>query len=244
MLSTSVKTKVRKTNHKLNETINVPRSVSTYLTDQTNMTESKLFLTFDKSGKVSSPYSGPDPQILPFPPELIARVLGYVDRPCDKRNARLVCKGFAAAGLSSLTSKVHFSTSLIGIDYSSKVPHLSSPTLEIAMHPVVSKYITTMVCEGTQLSDSFLAFPVFQDWCLTLCKPQTLWPLENLHSIYTTRYAQEGWLTKEGEDQKIFRRALEKFPKLDCILFRDIKTNGPRDWPRPTWPLAIPKGDL
>ena len=212
-----------------------------------------LLLTFDESGKVSSRYkrgsdvsrySGPDPQILPFPPELVARILGYVDRACDKRNARLVCKGFAAAGLSSLTSKVYFSTSLIGIDYSSKIPQFSSPTLEIAMHPIVSKYITTMVCEGTQLSTSFLTLEAFQDWWLTLCKPRTLWPIEMIHNIYTSRYAQEDWITRRGEDQKIFCRALENFPKLDCIWFRDIKTNGPRDWPRPTWPSAIPEGDL
>ena len=212
-----------------------------------------LLLTFDKSGKVSSRYkvssdlsrySGPDPQILPFPPELVAQILGYVDRACDKRNARLVCKGFAAAGLSSLTSRVYFSTSLIGIDYSSEVPQCSNPTLEIAMHPVVSKYITTMVCEGTQLSNSFLTFQAFQDWWLTLCKPQTLWPIEKIHNIYTSRYAQEDWIIKVGEDQKIFCRALENFPKLDCIWFRDIKANERRDWPRPTWPSAIPKGDL
>ena len=217
------------------------------------MTRSVLLLTFDESGEAFSRYkvgsdvsrySGPDPQILPFPPELVARILGYVDRACDKRNARLVCKGFAAAGLSSLTSKVYFSTSLIGVDYSSKVPRFSSPALDIAMHPVVSKYITTMVCEGTQLSTSFLTFKAFQTWWLSLCKPRTLWPIEKIHHIYTSRYAQENWMTKRGEDQKIFCSALEHFPKLDCILFRDIKTSGPRDWPRPTWPSAIPKGDL
>ena len=208
------------------------------------MTKNLPKLTFDKSSKASSRYSGPDPQILPFPPELVARILGYLDRACDKRNARLVCKGFAAAGLSSLTSKVHFSISLIGIDYSSNILHFSSPTLEIAMHPVVSKYVTTMVCEGTRLSDTFLTFKAFHGWWLTLDKPQTLWPLEKIHNIYTSRYDQEDLIIKRGEDQKIFSRALENFPKLDCIRFSDIKMNGPQDWPRPTWPSAIPTGDL
>lgn len=212
-----------------------------------------LLLTFDQSGraiscsKVSSDvsrYSGPDPQILPFPPELIARILAYVDRACDKRNARLACKGFAAAGLPSLTSKAYFSTSLIGIDYSSGVPHFSSPTSEIAMHPVVSKYITTMFCEGTQLSESFLDFTAFQSWWLTLSNSQTSWPLEKVHSIYTSRYAQEYSIIKDGEDQKIFCRALENFPKLDCVWFRDVITNGPQDWPRPTWPMNRPTRDL
>ena len=208
------------------------------------MTKSLLLLTFDKSSKAFSHYSGPDPQILPFPPELVARILAYLDRACDKRNARLVCKGFAAAGLSSLTSKVHFSTSLIGIAYSSNILHFSSPTLEIAMHPVVSKYVTTMVCEGARLSDAFLTFKAFQAWWLTLCKPQTLWPLEKIHNVYTSRYDQEDLIIKRGEDQNILSRALENFPKLDCIWFRDIQTNGPQDWPRLTWPSAIPIGDL
>lgn len=130
-----------------------------------------LVLTFEKSANdlsrskvVSSMshYSGPEPQILPFPPELVVRILGYLRKKCDKRNARLVCKGFAAAGLSSLTSKVHFSTSHIGIDYSSEIPHFSSKSLEIAMHPIVSKYITTLVCEGTQLETSHLPIERFQ----------------------------------------------------------------------------------
>ena len=208
------------------------------------MTKSVRLLILDESKKDSSRYSGPDPQLLPFPPELIVRILVYVDRACDKKNARLVCKGFAAAGLSSLTSKVHFSTSLIGIDYSSDKPHCSSPTLEIAMHPVVSKYITVMVCEGTQLSTDLLTYEPFRNWWRTLCTPPSVWPIEMHFNSYASRYAQEEWIIREGEDQKIFCRALENFPKLDCIWFRDIKTNGPQDWPRPTWPLALPKGDL
>lgn len=136
------------------------------------MLTNTLVLRFDESANdlgryevVSSisRYSGPEPQILPFPPEIVVRILGYLGENCDKRNARLVCKGFAAAGLPSLTSKVHFSTSHIGIDYSSETPLLSSKFLEIAMHPVVSKYVTTLVCEGTQLKDSYLQLERFQD---------------------------------------------------------------------------------
>ena len=203
-----------------------------------------LLLTFDQS---DSPYSGSDPQILPFPPELVTKIVSYVDRACDKRNARLVCKGFAAAGLSSLTSKVYFSTSLIGIDYSSKGPHFSSPTLEIAIHPVVSKYITTMVCDGAQLPRNYLVLKVFQDLWLSLGKPRTGWPIEKIHNSYISRYAQEDTITKDGEDQKIFCRALQNFPKLDCIWFKDVKKNKFQDWPRHTWPSAaplVPQGDL
>ena len=217
------------------------------------MTKSVLSLTFDKSGKVLSRYkegsmprrySGSDPQVLPFPPELVARILGYLDRACDKSNARLVCKGFAAAGLPSLTSKVYFSTSLIRIDHLSKDPHCSSPTLEIAMHPVVSKYITTMVCEGTHISPCLLEFETFHDWWLTLRKPRVEWSIETLYRSYRLRLAQEEGITQKGEDRKIFWKALKNFPKLDCIKFRDNKTDGHGDWPRPSWPSAIPKGDL
>ena len=209
------------------------------------MTKSVRLLTFDEPRNDSSRYSGPDPQLLPFPPELVVRILAFVDKACDKKNARLVCKGFAAAGLSSLTSKVHFSTSLIGIAYSSeKDPLFSSPTLEIAMHPVVSKYITAMVCEGTQLSTNLLTYEAFRNWWLTLCKPPSVWPIEMHYNNYASRYFQEELIISRGEDQKIFCRALENFPKLDCVWFRDIKTNGPQDWPRPTWPLELPKGDL
>ena len=201
-----------------------------------------LLLTFDES---DDPDAASDPRKnFPFPPELVARILNYVDRACDKRNARLVCKGFAAAGLSSLTSKVHFSTSLISIDHSEEGPHFSSPTLEIAMHPVLSKYITTMVCEGTQLSTNYLVFKAFQDLWLSLDKPRTVWPIETIHNIYTSRYLQEAQMTESGEDQKLFYRALRNFPKLDCIWFRDVKKNELRDWPRLTWPSAVPQGDL
>lgn len=122
-----------------------------------------LVLTFDKSANDLSHYAGPEPQILPVPPELVVQILGYLDKKCDKRNARLVCKGFAAAGLSSLTSKAHFSTSHIGPDYSSKIPHFSSPFLEIAMDPVLSKYITEVVCESSKLDTSYLQIQKFQN---------------------------------------------------------------------------------
>ena len=216
------------------------------------MTETVLLLTFnqDASGvsrcKVASDisrYSQPEPQILPFPPELVVRILGYLDRACDKKNARLVCKGFAAAGLSTLTSTVYFSNSLIGIDFSSKDAHLTSPTLEIAMHPVVSKYITTLVCEGTPLSKPHQNVVDFQNWWALLCKPQTLWPVDMIYNLYSTRYASEAWMIKSREDQKIFCTALEKFPKLDCMVIRDVISSWGQDWPRPTWPDAAPRGD-
>ena len=74
--------------------------------------------------------------------------------------------------------------------------------------------------------------------------PRTLWPIDKIFNIYVSRYAQEDWISRTGEDQRIFCRALENFPKLDCVMITDIKMDGPRDWPRPTWPLAVPQGDL
>lgn len=190
-------------------------------------------------------YSGPEPQTLPFPPELVVRALSYLDQIDDKKNARLVCKGFAAAGLYSLTSTVYFSTSLIEIGYSSNVPHFSSRTREIVMHPVVSKYITKMVCDGTQLPIPYLELSTFQDWWATLGKSQTSLPIENIHSVYTSRYRQENVIIAKGEDRKIFRTALKQLVNLKCIVFTDVAVDEQsRELPRPNWPLAAPTGDL
>lgn len=190
-------------------------------------------------------YSGPEPQTLPFPPELVARTLSYLDQTCDKKNARLVCKGFAAAGLTSLKSTVYFSTSLIHIGYRSKVPSYSSSTQEVAMHPIVSKYITKLVCDGTQLPDSYLQLRAFQDWWATLGKTPGPWPIQDIHSIYTSRYRQEKWIISKVEDRKIFRTALKHFVNLKCVVFTDVAADElSRKMPRPTWPSAVPKGDL
>lgn len=173
------------------------------------------------------------------------RTLSYLDQACDKKNARLVCKGFAAAGLSSLTSTVYFSTSLIKIDYRSKNPHCSSPTRELALHPIISKYITRLICDSTQLPIAHLQLQAFQNWWATLGRKSTSWPVEKIHGLYSSRYKQEKWIIDRGEDRKIFCTALEQFVHLKCVVFTDVAANelGGK-WPRPTWPFAIPDGNL
>ena len=193
----------------------------------------------------TSRYSGPEPQMLPFPAEIIARILSYLDEVCDKRNARLACKGFAAAGLCSLTSTAYFSTSSIKVGYHSKHPLCSSPTREMAMHPVVSKYITRMVCDGTQLLNSCIEPSAFHIWWTTATSDQRFWPTLKIRSVYSSRNRQEDWIISRGEDQKIFRTALEQFVNLKCIVFTDSAANErSRALPRPTWPSTVPEGDL
>lgn len=191
-----------------------------------------------------SRYSGPEPQTLPLPPELVVRTLSYLDKTRDKRNARLVCKGFAAAGLYSLTTTAYFSTRLIELAYSSTVPQFLSPIGEMAMHPVLSKYITKMVCDGTQLPTSYVQLETYQNWWATLSKNQTPWPLEEAHHFYVWRYKLENWVIGEDEDRKIFRTALEHFVKLKCIVFTDVASDEHcRNLPRPSWPPSnLPEG--
>ncbi|CAF9943430.1 MAG: hypothetical protein ALECFALPRED_000331 [Alectoria fallacina] len=190
-------------------------------------------------------YCGSEPQRLPFPLELIIRCLSYLDQARDKRNARLVCKGFAAAGLPSLTSTVYFSTSLIGINPPPKVPHFFCPTREIAMHPVVSKYITKLVCGVDQLPRDFLMLSAFRIWWATISKIQTSWPIQKIHGRYVARYRQEEWMIGNGEDRQIFHTALEHFVKLKRIVFTDVLADEQNAiWARPTWPSAVPEGDL
>ena len=190
-------------------------------------------------------YSGPEPQSLPLPPELFVRALSYLDQACDKKNARLVCKGFAAAGLYSLTSTVYFSTSLIQIGCLSEVPLFSCPTRDIAMHPVVSKYITKLICDGTLLPVPYLTFETFQEWWATLGKNQMPWSVPYIHSIYTFRYRQETLIIGTNEDREIFRTALEQFVSLKCIVFTDVAADEQtRGLPRLAWPWTAPGGDL
>ncbi len=191
-------------------------------------------------------YSGPEPQVLPFPPELVVRTLSYLDQACDKKNARLVCKGFAAAGLPSLTSTVYFSTSLINVAPNLEppnIPHLSSSTREIAMHPVVSKYITRLVCDGTLLPEHYLVPENFENWWTSLGK--TTLPAEPLRKTYTTRYLKEKWLIQGGEDRNFLRTALENFANLKHILFTDVAADEQsRDFPRAKWPSFPPGVNL
>lgn len=191
-----------------------------------------------------SRYSGPEPQTLPLPPELVVRTLSYLDTTRDKRNARLVCKGFAAAGLYSLTSTASFSTKLIELAPFSTVPHFSSPTQEMAMHPVLSKYITKMVCDGTQLPRSYVDLKTFQNWWATLRQNKTLWSLEDAHHFYVWRYNLQNWVIDETEDRKIFNTALEHFVKLKSIVFTDVAADEHcQNLPRPSWPpWNLPEG--
>ncbi len=189
-------------------------------------------------------YSGPEPQPLPFPPELVARILSYLDEIYDKKNARLVCKGFAAAGLTSLTSTVYFSTSPIQVCYRGNEPYCSSSTQEIAMHPVVSKYITKLICDGTQLPDSCLRLEGFRKWWAILGNHRSC-SIQSIYDMYVSRYRQEKWIIGVGEDREILRTALEQFIHLKCIVFTDVaESEKSRDLPRNTWPYVIPGRDL
>ena len=191
-------------------------------------------------------YAGPEPQPLPLPPELIVRTLSYLEEIHDRQNARLVCKGFAACGLPSLTSTVYFSTSLINRCDVPERLNFSSPTKDIAMHPVVSKYITRMVCDGTQLPYQYITLNAFRIWWAALGKePTWQWPTDKIHGMYISKYYQDIQIITAGEDQKIFCMALERFVNLKCILFTDVASDEHhRTLPRPKWPVTIPEGDL
>ena len=194
-------------------------------------------------------YCGPEPQVLPLPPELIVRTLSYLEEMHDRQNARLVCKGFAACGLPSLTSTVYFSTSLINrCDDPSRLC-FTSTTKDIAMHPVVSKYITRMVCDGTQLPNEYTRLNAFRIWWAALGKqPTWQWPTDKVHDMYVSKLHREIQILTMGEDRKIFRMALECFVHLKCILFTDVASDEHnRTLPRPNWPLTVPEvpeGDL
>ena len=191
----------------------------------------------------TSRYSGLHPQVLPFPPEIVVLILGYLDYACDKRSARLACKGFGAAGLSSLTSTINFSTSLIDESYFSNVLHISSPTLEIAMHPVVSKYVTRLVCYGTLLPITHLQIRVFQNWWRNLGRNPT--SVQNIHSGYVSKFDQEKRMIGRGDDRMILCTALQRCLKLNCIVITDVALDEHlQPYPRPEWPSAPPAGDL
>ena len=191
-------------------------------------------------------YSGPEPQPLPLPPELIVRTLSFLEQILDKQSARLVCKGFAACGLPSLTSTVYFSTSLINRCGFPTLQQFSSPTKDIAMHPVVSKYITQIVCDGTLLPNAYLALSAFRIWWVALGKQSTWqWPSEKVHGMYVSKYAQDRRIVKLGKDREIFCMALERFVNLKCILFTDVAADEHnRTLPRPRWPSMTPEEDL
>lgn len=113
------------------------------------------------------------------------------------------------------------------------------------MHPVVSRYITKMICDGTQFPIPYLELNTFQNWWATLDKSQMSLPIQNIHSLYTLRYSQENWIVASGEDRRIFLTALEQFVKLKCVVFTDVAVDeNCREFPRPTWPLRDPEGDL
>ena len=71
---------------------------------------------------------------LPLPHELVVEILSRLD---DKRNARLVCKDFAAAGLPSLTN---------GIVRLSNFRGDLDRLIEISKNEVLSKHIKTAEC--------------------------------------------------------------------------------------------------
>ena len=194
-----------------------------------------------------SRYSGPEPQILPFPPEsivqILARILTYLDRASDRRNVRLASKGFAAASLSMLTSTAYLSTSLIKLkDSWLEASHFSSSILEMAMDPIVSRTITKIVCDDT-LFPSFNSL-TFQNWWASQGKNRTSKQIMDFRSDYISKYSHERWIISNGEDRRIFRFALERFVNLRSIVFRDVTADEQdRQWPRSAWPSNDVMGD-
>ena len=191
-----------------------------------------------------SRYSGPEPQILPFPPELVVQILSYLDQVRDKQNARLVSKGFAAAGLAMLTSTAYLSTSLIKIDYPwFEIPKVSSPILEMAKDPIVSRHITKLVCDGSQFPS--LSCSAFQNWWSNQGKNRTSKQILRVRSEYASKHSHEKWIISNGEDRRIFLVALERFVNLKSIVFTDvIADEQDRYLPRSTWPSRQVRGDL
>ena len=193
-------------------------------------------------------YSGPDPQILPFPPDsivqILARILSYLDRVCDKKNVRLASKGFAAASLSMLTSTAYFSTSLIKLDDPwGVISRFSSSILEMAMDPIVSQNVTKVVCDDT-LFPNFFSLSL-QNWWASQSKDRTSVQIMDSRNHHVSNYSHERWIIRHGEDRRIFRTALGSFVNLKSIVFRDvIADEQDRQWPRSTWPSEDVLGDL
>ena len=176
----------------------------------------------------TKPYSGDGPQCLPFPQETLVQIIGLLDKACDRRNARLACKGFAEAGLPSLTYTVNLSMA----------GGLLDRTQAIAQHPVVAKYITEMVCRGTQLLSGGVNYENFVAWYGSM-RPQNEGsaPLLAIYEDFVSRDENEKRIVHCGLEKTIFLLSLQQFVNLERVTFTDVPLDeGNRDLARPQWP--------
>lgn len=180
-------------------------------------------------------YLGDEPQRLPFPPEILVQLIGLLEKACDRRNARLVCKAFAEAGLSSLTYTVNLSV----------IGGLLDKAQAIAEHPVVGKYITHMICSGTQLHRGDVNYENIRNrhW---RTRPQTELsvPSPVLHEQSVSRDERDERMIHCQREQAIFLLALQRFVNLKLITFTDVQpTEENHDLARPQSPGVASGGD-
>ena len=164
------------------------------------------------------------------------QIIGLLDKACDRRNARLVCKGFAEAGLPSLTYTVNLSIARGLLDR----------TQAIAQHPVVAKYINQMVCSGTQLLRDGVNYENFAAWYgSTRHQTELAVPLSITYEQFVSRDEQEKRITHSELDKNIFLLALHKFVNLERITFTDVPlVEENQELARPQWPGIASAGDV
>lgn len=181
-------------------------------------------------------YSGDGPQCLPFPPEILVQFIGLLDKACDRRNARVVCKGFAEAGLPSLTYTVNFSVT----------EDLLDRTQAIAEHSIVSKYITQMACSGTRLLSDDAKYDDFRDWYgRQRCQTKLSVPSSFIYEQLASRNEKLKRIIRCQRDQAIFLLALQRFVNLKRITFTDVPLDEEnQDLVRSQWPGLVSGRDL
>ena len=164
------------------------------------------------------------------------QVSGLLDKACDRRNARLVCKGFAEAGLPSLTYTVNLSVA----------GGLLDRTRAIAEHPVVSKYITQIVCSGTQLLSDNASYDNFKNWYgLTGYQTEPSVPLPVIYDQFVSRDEKEKKIIHCRRDQATFALAFQSFVNLKRITFTDVPiVEEEQNLARPQWPGVASGVDL
>ena len=164
------------------------------------------------------------------------QVISLLDKACDRRNARLVCRGFAEAGLPSLTYTVNFSVA----------GGLLDRTQAIAEHPVVAKYITHMVCSGTQLLRDGVSYENFIAWYgPTRRQTEPSVPLTVVYEQFVSRNEKEKRIIHRGLDKAIFFLALRRFVNLERITFTDVPlVEEKQNFARPQWPGVASAADV
>lgn len=163
------------------------------------------------------------------------QLIGLLEKACDRRNARLVCKGFAEAGLPSLTYTVDLSVA----------GDLLEKAQAIAEHPVVGKYITHIICSGTQLHRGDVNYGNFQNQHRRT-RPQTELsvPSPVIYEQFISREEKEGRMIHCQREQAIFLLALQRFVNLKLVTFTDVQPSEDiHDLARPESPGIASGGD-